>query len=96
MPSYRVALEIRDLRPGVDPAAVLPGVADAVGEVANVEAKDLRVAGGRAESVVRFTAADDAEAAAVAQHAGVRAQALATTGPARITRRDGGRWTPLR
>lgn len=99
MASFRVTLTIGILHPGVDPAAVLPGIADAVREVSTVEAADLSVARGEARVVIRFTADDTPEHEAAmlcAATALTAARALAQVTRETLTRRDGGDWVRLR
>ncbi|KAB1653270.1 hypothetical protein F8O01_15510 [Pseudoclavibacter chungangensis] len=95
MPSYRVAVEITASRAGVPADAVLPAIAAGVAAVANVEASDVRVARGRADVVVRFTAPDDGTAASIAGEGARAAREVAVIGGVRVTRRDGSRWLPL-
>ena len=92
MPSYRVTLAVGALAPGVAPASVLPGAADAAREVAVVEASDVQVVSGQARIVVRFTADDGEIAAQVARHVASRTDALAHVTTWRLTERVGVRW----
>ena len=50
---------VGDLRPGVDPAVVLPAAADAAAELTAVEAQYLEVVRGEPRLTVRFEAPDD-------------------------------------
>lgn len=96
MPSYRVRMVVGDLRPGVDPATVLPAAADAAAALTAVEAQYLEVVRGEARLTVRFEAADDA-AAGVVRHAVVeRAGELVDVLVTRVSRRWGARWYPIR
>ena len=96
MPSYRVRMVVGDLRPGVDPATVLPAAADAAAELTAVEAQYVEVVRGEARLTVRFEAPDDA-AAGVVRHAVVeRADALVDVLVTRVSRRWGARWYPIR
>lgn len=92
MPSYRVRLSVGRLHPGVHPERLLPEVAAAAAETTTVEAKDVGVVAGHAQLTVRFTAADDREAQAVAARAHLRAEELAQVGGPAVTKRVGGRW----
>jgi hypothetical protein len=92
VPSYRVSLAVGILRPGVDPAVVLPAVADAARGLTTVEASDVGVVRGRARVTVRFVADDDAAAHRVADAVRDRVDALAATSDHRLTRRWGNRW----
>lgn len=96
MPSYRVVLAVGVLERGVDPARVLPTAADAVAELATVEANEIGVVRGQARITVRFMADTDIDAAQVGQHVYHRIDQLAATSPPRVTRRWGSRWHPLR
>ena len=96
MPSYRVRMVVGDLRPGVDPATVLPAAADAAAALTAVEAQYLEVVRGEAWLTVRFEAPDDA-AAGVVRHAVVeRAAELVDVLVTRVSRRWGARWYPIR
>lgn len=94
MPSYRVSLAVGRLRPGVDPATVLPAAADAARVLATVEASDVGVVRGRARITVRFTADTDDAAHAVADAVRARTDELAAASDGRLTRRWGSRWYP--
>ncbi|TWH33806.1 hypothetical protein [Isoptericola variabilis] len=94
MPSYRVSLAVGTLRPGVDPAAVLPAAADAARELATVETSDVGVVRGQARITVRFTTDSDDAAHAVADAVRARTTRLAATSDGTLTRRWGARWYP--
>ncbi len=96
MPSYRVRMIVGDLRPGVDPADVLPAAADAAWEMVAVEGTSLEVVRGEPRLTVRFEAADDETAGAVRHAVVSRTDALVEVMAARVTRRWGARWYPLR
>lgn len=83
------------LVPGVSPAHIVPTAAATVRELATVEASDLAVVSGSARVTVRFTGDDDDHALRVAAHAvaGLRRSAQVITWF--VTRRDGGRWSPV-
>ena len=83
------------LAAGVGPEQVLPGAAAAIREVAIVEASDLAVVGGSARVTVRFTGDDDPHANRVALHGIEGTRLMASVVTWRVTRRDGGRWTPV-
>ena len=95
VPSYRVTLAVGALAPGIAPDAVLPAAAALAGERTVVEAQDVRLLRGVPCAVVRYEAAEDAEAIAVARHvvAGLRATVEVRSDV--VTRRDGARWTPI-
>ncbi|RIJ58044.1 hypothetical protein DZF99_01155 [Clavibacter phaseoli] len=94
MPSYRITMTVGALRPGADPAAVLPAAAEAA-RVATLEANDLQVVRGEPRLTVRFTAEDDAAAERVAAAVRARTAELVEVVRGSITRRDGGDWTRI-
>jgi predicted outer membrane protein len=95
MPSYRVTLDIAELRPGASPAAVLPTARDACRAVAQVEAADVAVTGGRARIVVRFAVTDDSDAQRVGAKASAAADRVARVTRWAVTRRASSHWIPL-
>ncbi len=92
MPSYRMSLVIGLLRPGTDPAAVLPSAASAARERTRVEAHDLAVVGGEARATLRYLADEDDTAVEIAAAVAERMRGLATVEAVRVTRRSGTRW----
>ncbi|UKF30581.1 hypothetical protein [Clavibacter phaseoli] len=95
MPSYRITMTVGALRPGADPAAVLPAAAAEAARVATLEANDLQVVRGEPRLTVRFTAEDDAAAERVAAAVRARTAELVEVVRGSITRRDGGDWTRI-
>ncbi|MFJ3321186.1 hypothetical protein [Curtobacterium sp. NPDC086286] len=95
MPSYRVTLAVGALAPGTAPDAVLPEAARLVAELVVVEARDVRLLRGVPCAVVRFESPSDDVADAVAEHAATGLRATAEVRSVVVTRRDGGRWTPI-
>ncbi|WP_144763315.1 hypothetical protein [Curtobacterium sp. 9128] len=95
MPSYRLTLAVGALAPGVTPPAVLPKAARLVAERAVVEAQDVRLLRGVPCVVVRYEAEDDSVATAVARHAVDGLRSTVEVRSDRVTRRDGGSWTPI-
>ena len=83
------------LRPGADPAAVLPSAAAEAARVATLEANDLQVVRGEPRLTVRYTAEDDAAAERVAAAVRARTSELVEVVRGSITRRDGGDWTRI-
>nr|WP_174240152.1 hypothetical protein [Clavibacter michiganensis] len=83
------------LRPGADPAAVLPAAADEAARIATLEANDIQVVRGEPRLTVRFTADDDEAAERIAGAVSARAAGLIEVPRASITRRDGGAWTRI-
>lgn len=96
MPSYRVRMVVGDMRPGVDPADVLPAAADAAAELTAVEAQYLEVVRGEPRLTVRFEASDDEVAGQVRRAVVERADAMVEVLASRVSRRWGARWYPLR
>ncbi|MFP7832562.1 hypothetical protein [Marisediminicola sp. LYQ134] len=96
MPSYRITVPLGRLAPGVDPAVVLPAVADRVSQTATVEATDVSVVRSTARITVRFGAEDDATAETIARSALARSLELAAVaGSATLTRRVRSVWEPV-
>lgn len=87
---------VGDLRPGVDPAVVLPAAADAAAELTAVEAQYLEVVRGEPRLTVRFEAPDDEAAGAVRRAVVARTDVLVEVLASRVSRRWGARWYPLR
>jgi hypothetical protein len=95
VPSYRITMTVGRLRPGVDPAEVLPKAAAEAARVATLEANDLQVVRGEPRLTVRFTAEDDPAAERIAADVRTRTTQLVDVARASITRRDGGSWTRI-
>ncbi len=95
MPSYRVTMTIGALLPGTRPERVVPSATAAVRELTTVEAGDLAVVSGSARVTVRFTGDDDVHARIVADHGVTAMRRIAEVVACRITRRDGGTWSPV-
>ncbi|MFZ6992506.1 hypothetical protein ACO0E1_11505 [Curtobacterium sp. RRHDQ66] len=95
MPSYRGTLAVGALAPGVAPDAVLPAAARLVAEQVVVEAQDVRLIRGVPCAVVRYEAGDDEVAIAVARLAVAGLRDTVEIRSDRVTRRDGGKWTPI-
>jgi hypothetical protein len=95
VPSYRITMTVGRLRPGVDPAEVLPAAAAEAARVATLEANDLQVVRGEPRLTVRFTAEDDPAAERIAADVRTRTTQLVDVARASITRRDGGSWTRI-
>jgi hypothetical protein len=95
VPSYRVTLAVGALAPGVAPDAVLPAAARLVAEQVVVEAQDVRLIRGVPCAVVRYEAGDDELAIAVARLAVAALRDTVEIRSDRVTRRDGGTWTPI-
>lgn len=90
-----MTLAVGALAAGIAPDAVLPAAARLAGERAVVEAQDVRLLRGVPCAVVRYEAVDDDQAVAVRRHV---VDGLSGTVEVRsdvVTRRDGGRWTPI-
>jgi hypothetical protein len=95
VPSYRITMTVGRLRPGVDPAEVLPAAAAEAARIATLEANDLQVVRGEPRLTVRFTAEDDPAAERIAAVVRTRTTQLVDVPRASITRRDGGSWTRI-
>jgi hypothetical protein len=95
VPSYRITMTVGALRPGTDPAAVLPAAAAEAARVATLEANDIQVIRGEPRLTVRFTAEDDPAAERIAAAVRARTAELVDVPRASITRRDGGAWTRI-
>ncbi|WIE64018.1 hypothetical protein DEI99_012320 [Curtobacterium sp. MCLR17_036] len=95
MPSYRVTLAVGALAPGTAPDAVLPAAARLVAEHTVVEAQDVRLLRGVPCAVVRFEAPDDVTAAGIRDAAVTGLRDVVEVRSDVVTRRDGGRWTPV-
>ncbi|MDD9205749.1 hypothetical protein PU560_04610 [Georgenia sp. 10Sc9-8] len=96
MPSYRVRAAIGALRAGVDAPEVLPAAAAAARARATVEADDVGLVAGVPYVTVRFTAADDGEALAVAAAVLAALLSCAEVGSTTVDRRAGARWRTVR
>ena len=84
------------LRPGVDPADVLPAAAGAARAHAAVEASELTIRQGRPVLTVRFESADDLAASHVGRAVADRVDTMVDVEVSRVTRRYGARWYGLR
>lgn len=96
VPSYRVRMAIGLLKPGTDPADVLPAAVAATRQLTAVENGAIDVVRGRALVTVRFEAPDDLAAAGIGRAAVDSTETLADVDVSRVTRRYGNRWYPLR
>lgn len=106
MPSYRVTVDIVDVRPGVPPQDVLPAAEDILAKTHVVEDRLLDVADPasarpRPQVHLRFAvasseqAAEDAEAQAVVRLLVDELDAFARCGGWLLRRGPGRRWTPV-
>lgn len=96
MPSYRVRLAVGLLRPGANPADVLPTAIAAARELTAVEDGQIDIVRGVPRVTVRFEAPDDLAAAGIARAVVERAEDLVDVDVSRVTRRYGARWYGLR
>lgn len=100
MPSFRLELEIGNLRPGRRPGDVMD-TARAALDGHHIDATDIEIRGGTPRILLRFSVPDSGEPAEnhAARLAAVRArdevEAVAETGQLWVLRRRGGRWVPL-
>jgi hypothetical protein len=96
VPSYRVRMVPGLVRPGVDPADVLPAAQAAAAELTAVEAGQIDIVRGTPRVTVRFEAADDVAASGIGRAVVARVEELVDVEVSRVTRRWGARWYPLR
>jgi cysteine sulfinate desulfinase/cysteine desulfurase-like protein len=96
MPSFRVTIAVGALRRGVAPQSVLPAAAAAARGLTTLEASELTVVRGMPRITVRFTCDADAAAVSVAGEVVEATRRLAEVPTWQVTRRDGGRWYPVR
>ena len=92
MPTYRIALAVGRLSPGVAPEAVLPAAVDAARVRVTVEAYDVTVVRGEARVTVRYTADDNGQAVDVARRVRAVVSGLADVSSPALSRRYGPRW----
>lgn len=102
MPSFRVSIEIEDLRPGHHPDEVMDTARAAVASVAHLDTSFLDLADRIPFIAVRFTVPpandheEDAAARLVAEHAIWEVARVARLGESRLHRRRAGRWLEVR
>ena len=98
MPSFRVALQVSDVRPGHRPAEVVDVAAGAVRRHAHLDKPDLVVEDGLAWVTVRFSidptgrAEEDSRARGVATRVEAEVDRVAVVQRVRISRRAGRDW----
>ncbi len=80
------------LRPGVDPADVLPAAAAAGATLTTVEASQVAVARGEARLTIRFTGEDDELALQIARHVVSVTDGSAQVTAWRMTKLTHGEW----
>ena len=99
MPSYRLELEIGDLRPGRTPNQVMNAVLSSLEH--HIDATDITVIDGTPRILVRFTvpassaAGEDTAAQVAVRHTREAVQHIASTGGHRLLRRRRGSWLAL-
>jgi hypothetical protein len=96
MPSFRVTIAVGALRRGVAPQSVLPAAASAAQALTTLEASELSVVRGAPRITVRFACDDDAAAVSVARQVTEAARQVVEVATWQVTRRDGGKWYPVR
>lgn len=102
MPSYRVAVDVEGIAPGVDPPVVLPTAAEIVGATHLVEDRSVEVVRGRAQVHLRFLvpagndADEDDEAEWVVRGLLAGMADTAQLGRWTLRRGPGGRWRTVR
>lgn len=92
MPSYRLAMRVGLMRPGVRPQQVEPAAAAAARRNVFVESTGLALVRGRPRLTVRFTGEDDQQARAVARQVVEATGRLAQVEGAEVRLRRGGEW----
>ena len=98
MPSYRVAIQVIDVRPGHRPSAVIEAAAEAVRRVAHLDKPDLVMEDRQPWVVVRFSidptgrAEEDVRAWRVAGHVEQAVDRVAIFDRVRVSRRVRGEW----
>lgn len=102
VPSYRVAVDVGGVAPGVEPSTVLPRAAEVIGASHLVEDRSVEVVRGRAQVHLRFLVpsgdvADENEEAEAVVHALVEGMAgTAHLGRWRLWRGPGRHWRTVR
>lgn len=102
MPSYRVAIDILDAKPGVAPMTVLPSAERLLAEGHRVEDRSVELVGGQPQIHLRFLVAgsndeaEDAEAEAAVLALIARLQDHAICGRWVLRRGPGGHWREIR
>ncbi len=100
MPSYRLELEIGDLRPGRTPDEVMEFARSSLGH--HVDATDITVVDGSPRILLRFTvpasnaAGEDMAAHAASLRTREGVELVAGTGRDRLLRRHRGSWLAVR
>lgn len=85
-------LTVGALKPGVPAESVEPTAAQALREVAVVEATSIDIVAGEARLTLRFTADNVRDALRVADHTVAAVRRCAAIPAWRVTERVGGRW----
>ncbi|MGV8966056.1 MAG: hypothetical protein ACOH2F_07235 [Cellulomonas sp.] len=92
MDSYRIALGVGLLRPGVVPDDVLPAAAGAARATTTVESFDVAIVRGHARINVRYLAQGNDDAGVIASRVHAAVSELAAVAGPDLARRDGPRW----
>lgn len=95
MPSYRFTATVGLIRPGTNPATLLPGIADATRALAVLEDSSLAVVAGAPRITIRFTGDSDADARRVGTGILEIAAELAELSRPGLTRRVKQNWVPV-
>jgi len=99
VPSYRLELEIGDLRPGKTPNQVMEAALSSLEH--HIDATDITVIDGTARILLRFTvpassaAGEDTAAQVATRHTREAVEHIASTGRHRLLRRRRGSWLAL-
>ncbi len=95
MPSYRFTATVGLIRPGTNPATLLPEIADATRALAVVEDSSIAVVAGVARITIRFTGDSDADARRVGTGILSIAAEKAELSRFGLTRRVKQNWVPV-
>lgn len=90
-----MTLVVGDLRPGVNPASVLPTAKAAALVLAVVEAADVQVVAGQARIIIRFAADEGEIAVQIGSHVAAVVGAAAQVEKWAITERVKNLWVPI-
>lgn len=102
MPSYRVAIDVHDTRPGVAPPSVLPTAEEILARTHRVEDRSVELVRMQPQIHLRFLvepssdAEEDDEAEGVVRHLVADLGRYATLGAWVLRRGPGGHWRTIR
>jgi hypothetical protein len=99
VPSYRLELEVGDLRPGKTPDQVMDAAQSSLGH--HVDATDIALVGGTPRIILRFTvpassaSEENTAARLAADNARQAVEVVAITGRSQLLRRRRGSWLAI-